>query len=292
MTIQFLRAVCNKGTLIGCLFLAAGFFSAVARAGSSPGEMQQNQTQTAPKSGSPSLQPSVTAGAAAPAQAAVPKADPEEEIAYKGFYDASAQDTDKKAQMGEDFVQKYPSSRYDEAVYAGLVQVYLSKQDWDKFYASADKALALNPDDVSVLTTVGWVIPHTYNPNDPNAEKNLAKAEAYEKHSIDVLGALAKPANMTDEQFATSKAEDLAEAHSGLGLVYFRRQQFDSSAKELQQSVQASAHPDPTDFYILGVDLQNLNSNTEAAAAFNSCAQTPNGLQDECKKRADALKSK
>ena len=31
-------------------------------------------------------------------------------------------------------------------------------------YADADKALALNPDDVTVLVLVGWVIPHYYDP--------------------------------------------------------------------------------------------------------------------------------
>ena len=65
-----------------------------------------------------------------------------------------------------------------------------------------DKALALYPDDVTVLTMIGWVIPHVYNPADPDALKNLEKAEKYEKHAIEVIGAMAKPASMTDDQFA------------------------------------------------------------------------------------------
>jgi len=281
MNIQSLRiANAKRLSRIICICFAIGLFA--VDAGVAQGRMQQSQTP--PKSGTPSVQPT------APGVAAAPKVDPEEEMAYKAFYDAGPQDADKKSQLGESFVQKYPSSHYDEAVYASLVQVYLGKQDWDKFYASADKALALDPNDVSVLTTVGWVIPHTYNPNDLNADKNLTKAETYEKHSIELLGTLVKPSGMTDDQFAISKTEDLAEAHSGLGLIYFRRQQFDESAKELKQATQASAHPDPTDLYILGVDLQNLKANSEAADAFDRCAQIPGGLQDECKKRADAAK--
>jgi hypothetical protein len=73
-------------------------------------------------------------------------------------------------------------------------------------------------------------------------------------------------------------------------LVYFRRQQYDDSAKELTQATQAAIHPDPTDLYVLGVDLQNLKHNAEAADAFDHCAQSPGGLQAECKRRADALK--
>jgi len=225
--------------------------------------------------------------AAAPAQ---PKADPAEEAAYKAFYDAPEQDLDKKISLGEDFVQKYPSSKYDETVYAMLVQAYLNKQDWAKFYNSADNALAIDPDNVGVLTTVGWVIPHTYNPSDPDAAAKLDKAEKYEKHSIEVLGTLPKPVNMTDEQFAASKGEELSQAHSGLGLVYFRRQQFDESSKELQQATQAAAHPDPTDFFILGVDDENLKHNDDAVAAFDKCAAIPGGLQDRCKQESDKVK--
>jgi len=137
---------------------------------------------------------------------------------------------------------------------------------------------------------IGWVIPHSLNPNDPNASSDLAKAEKYEKHAIEVIGAMPKPANLTDEQFSQTKAMLLSQAHSGLGLVYFRRQQSEDSAKELQQATQSSASPDPTDLFVLGLDLQNLNRYGEAADAFNRCGQIPGALQDRCKQSADAAK--
>ena len=63
----------------------------------------------------------------------------------------------------------------------------------------ADKALALNPNDVTVLVFVGWVIPHS---NDPSAQLN--KAENYEKRVLELLPAIVKPADMTDEELATA----------------------------------------------------------------------------------------
>jgi tetratricopeptide (TPR) repeat protein len=221
---------------------------------------------------------------------AAPKVDPAEEAAYKAFFDAGSGAPDTRIQLGNDFLQKYPMSRYDESVYAGLVQAYYSKQDWKNFYADGDKALALYPDDVTVLTIVGWVIPHVFNPGDPDALKNLDKAERFEKHAIEVIGAMPKPATLSDEQFAQSKAAVLSEAHSGLGLVYFRRQQSAESVSELQQATQASASPDQTDFYVLGLDLQKLNRYPEAADAFNHCSQIMGGLQDRCKQNADAAR--
>jgi tetratricopeptide (TPR) repeat protein len=221
---------------------------------------------------------------------AAAKVDPAEEAAYKAFFDAATTAPDNRIQIGNDFLQKFPTSRYDESVYAGLVQAYFQKQDWKDFYAVGDKALALYPDDATILTITGWVIPHVFNPADADAAKNLDKAERYEKHAIEVIGAMPKPAGLSDDQFAQSKAALLSEAHSGLGLVYFRLQKSAESVSELQQATQASASPDQTDFYVLGLDLQKLSRWPEAADAFNHCSQIMGALQDRCKQSADAAR--
>ncbi len=54
-----------------------------------------------------------------------------------------------------------------------------------------------------------------------------------------------KPDGVTDEQFAKAKQASLAQAHSGLGLVYFRQQQFDKAVTEMQQAVKLD-HNVPT----------------------------------------------
>jgi tetratricopeptide (TPR) repeat protein len=223
-------------------------------------------------------------------QAPPPKVDPKEEAAYKTFFDASAQDADKKIQLGEDFAKTYPDSRYMESVYAGLSQAYYAKQDWKNLYLVSDKALAINPDDVDILTMVGWVIPHVIDANTPDADRQLDKAETYEKRAIKDIATLPKPPGMTDEQFAAAKIEKTAEAHSGLGLVYFRRQDFDDAAKELQQATQGNPNPDATDFYALGASLNNSGHYAEAADAFNRCGQIMGSLQDTCKQNADKAK--
>jgi tetratricopeptide (TPR) repeat protein len=223
-------------------------------------------------------------------QAPAPKIDPKEEAAYKAFFDVSPQNPDQKIQLGEDFVKTYPNSRYLESVYAGLTQAYYAKQDWKNLFLVSDKALAINPDDVDVLTLVGWVIPHITDGNTPDADKQLDKAETYEKRAIKDISTLPKPAGMTDERFTTAKIEETAEAHSGLGLVYFRRQNFEDAAKELQQATQGNPNPDATDFYALGASLQNAGHYAEAADAYTRCGQIMGSLQDACKQNADKVK--
>lgn len=238
-------------------------------------------------------QPAKPGAQAPPAQhAEAPKKDPEEEKAYAAFFAVNAQDNDKAIQLGEQFLQKYPTSSYRQSVYSRLTSAYYNKQppQLDKMYASADKALQLNPDDVTVLVLVGWVIPHSSNPNDLDAERRLNKAEGYEKHALEVLSTLPKPANLADDQFAKTKAQAILQAHEGLGLVYFRQQKFAESAAELQVAEKSDPHPDATDFYVTGIDFQQLKRYAEAADAFQKCGQIAGGLQDRCKQNADAAK--
>jgi tetratricopeptide (TPR) repeat protein len=139
---------------------------------------------------------------------------------------------------------------------------------------------------VHLLALSGWIIPRVFDANAPDADKNLDRAEVYEKHALDVMDKMVKPTGLPDDQFALFKTGEMAIAHSGLGLVYFRREQYETSAKELETATQNEATPDPTDFFILGADLENLAKYKEAADAFNRCAQIPGSMQDNCKKYA------
>ncbi len=214
--------------------------------------------------------------------------DPHEVNAYKAFYQAN--EPAKKIELGNSFLQKYPKSALAEPVDVGLLNIYYAQQDWKDVYASADRALALKPDDLFVLTTVGWVIPHVSQPGDADADQLLDKAETYAKHAIEIMPTMSKPSYINDAQFAQFKTQAAIQAHSALGLVDFRRGDYENSAKELQQSSPSTANPDPTDLYVLGIDFENLNRLADAADAYTRCGQVAGPLQDRCKQSADAAK--
>lgn len=215
-----------------------------------------------------------------------PGVDPSQQRAYDKFNKVSSEELDKKIQLGTEFLRKYPQSPYAEAVDAGLTNAYFEKQDWNDFFSYAGKTLAMNPDEVDVLASVGWVIPHQVNPGDSDAALRLNTAEADAKHALDVLAKMPKPQALSDEQFAAAKAQKARQAHSALGLVYFRRGDYANSVNELQQATQGNSG-DQADLFVLGVDLQQLNRHTEAAAAFTRCNQMAGALQDRCKQSAD-----
>jgi tetratricopeptide (TPR) repeat protein len=283
MTLRSIRC-----SLTALVVLLAAFVSA-------PKSFAQYQqppasTQSQPGAASPAQQ-QTQKGTQTPAAPAAAKVDPEEEAAYKAFSDTKPADADKRIQLGEQYVQKYPSGKYLEVVYQGLTTAEYDKQDFPKMYADSDKALALNPDDVTVLVLVGWVIPHNFDPNDLAAESRLDKGEKYEKHALEVLAALPKPATLTDEQFAKVKAQGESQAHSGLGLIYYRRQDYEQSIAELKKSTADPANQDATDYYVMGVELTHLKRFSESADSFQKCAAVPGGLQDRCKQMgADAKK--
>jgi tetratricopeptide (TPR) repeat protein len=261
--------------LAGSLAMAPGLFA--------------QQEQQPPKADAPAK--AAPAPAKAPAAIDTSSVDPEEQKAYKTFFDTKPDAADQEIKLGEAFLQKYPNSVYAQSVYSRLVGAYNEKQDMTKLFAAADKALALNPKDVAVLVLVGWVIPHDYNPNDMDADRRLDKAESYEKQALELLATLPRPEGLTDDQFAKSKAAAESQAHSALGLIYFRRQDFANSVSETQKGLAGQSNPDPVDLFVLGVGQFGLKHYSDAADSFHKCAQTPGGMQDRCKaKESDAKK--
>ncbi|MHB8486028.1 MAG: hypothetical protein ACYDCM_09905 [Candidatus Acidiferrales bacterium] len=252
------------------------------------GTQQQGTQQQGTQDQKPSLQNPT------PQKPAAPAVDPKEEAACKAFValkPTAPADYDAQIQGGEDFVKNYPQSHCLAAVYSRLTNAYFERQKLDKMYVAADKTLQLNPNDVTVLTLVGWVIPRG-NPTVPGFADQLAKAEQYEKHALEILATLPKPAELTDEQFATTKANAVSQAHSGLGLVYFREGKDNDSVTELTQATEGNPQPDPTDYFILGVEEEKLSKFADAQKSFEGCAQITSQLQDRCKQGAAEAKAK
>lgn len=208
--------------------------------------------------------------------------------AYQKFL--KADEPAKQVKLGNEFLKRYPKSPFDEPVDVGLMNAYMARQDWPGSYRFGDAALALDPDDVDVLAPVSWTIPHVYDPKSPDAADQLSKAEKYAKHALEVMATMQKPRHLTDAQFSEAKARRSSQAHSALGLVYFRRQQYADSAKETGQAVDGNPMPDATDLFVLGADFHFLNRHAESEQAFARCALIAGSLQTGCAQNAKAEK--
>lgn len=251
----------------------------LALVASAPALAQSTPPQNPPAK-APPTQPGTPAATPAD-QPAAPPVNAEEEAAYKAFFEAK--DHTLKAKLGEEFQGKYPTSRYRELVFVTLSNSYQSLGQEDKMIAASEKAIEINPDSVPALVTMTKALARRTNPQSLDAQQKFDKAEQYGKHAIELIAALPKPENVTEENFTKIKNNALADVHGGLGLAYLRKQRIPESITELEAATKISDTPDPVDFYLLGVVLQATKRYEESAAAFGSCAAVPSQLQATCK---------
>jgi len=214
----------------------------------------------------------------------------EENAAYKAITDTPQSDNAKRIELGNAFVDKYPSSRYRSSVYSVLVMGYLQQGEVPKMEEVGDKEIALNPNDVQVMAVLAQTIPRAISSKTPDPQKELTKAEGYAKKAIELTPTMAKPANVTDDSFTTVKKETLAMAHSGLGLVYIRRNQYSDAIPELNQAITIDPNPDQVNYYLLGMANAKASHFDDSAAAYNKCAAMPGSMSDTCKKGAEETK--
>jgi len=187
-------------------------------------------------------------------------------------------------------VQKYPESRYRVEVYSWLVKGYLGAGQVDKMEEAGDKELAIEPNDATTLAIMGSTLPRAINSSTPDPMKRLEKGEQFSKRALDLIPALPKPANLTDEQFTAAKNQTSAMAYSGLGLVAYRRGKYADAITNLEQSVKLDPTPDSVNYFLLGKANEKASHFDDAIAAFTKCAGMPGGMQDPCKAGVEEAK--
>ncbi len=282
----------SRNSMLGGLLLVAALVlsgAAVCGAQTSQQQQQQKPPTPPPTQGQPGQQ----GQQAQPGQPATPPAPPvnkEEEDAYKKFFDSKGA-LESQIALGEDFLKKFPESRYRESVYARLTTDYLSANLEEKMRTAGEKTLELNPNNVDVLAVMAMVIPRRTNMNSLDADQQLTKAETYGKRAITLIADIPKPEGMTDEDFIKAKNEKLSLCHSGLGFVDFLRGKYLESATELTESTKLSTAPDPADLFVMGAAFENAKKFDDAAAAYEKCGEIPGPLQARCKQsQANAKK--
>src|SRR5689334_12320060 len=274
----------------GFLLASCGMATAQGSQGSQSGQGGQSQppAQSSDKPKPPDVTP-LSLDSAAP-----PPVSAEEDAAFKAFQAAPMNDAKQKIQLGEAFLQKYPETRYKSAVYAPLAFAYLQDGQVPKMQEYGEKEIALVPNDVSTLALLGQTLPRSIHSGTSQAEaaQLLEKAEKYSKQAIEITPTLPKPPNMSDEAFASAKNQNLAMAHSGLGLVYIRRGKNAEAVTELDEAVKVDPNPDPVNYYLLGMADKSTSHFDDAITAFNKCAAMTGPMQPTCKAQADDTKKK
>jgi tetratricopeptide (TPR) repeat protein len=241
-----------------------------------PPPNQQSQTQGQQGQAKP----------ATPAPAA-PTTSPAEEAAWKKLSTTTSTDASEVAKDGEDFLKKFNSdpakpSIYADKVYGQLAAAYMQLNEPDKMFAALRKALDINPDNIEALAIMSMAGSRRIDPKAPNAPDKEKATEAMARRGIELLNALQKPDSMTDAVFTTSRDEQLAMCHSGLGRVDQLEGKPVEAAQEFAMAVKLETPPDAVDEFLLGVSLSDSKQFGAAVSAFTDCLKDPGPMKEMC----------
>ncbi len=224
---------------------------------------------------------------------ATPAIDPAEEAAFKKAIAVGATDPKAVAQQGEDFMKKYPNSRYATQIYALMASAYMQMNDPVNAMADGLKSLDKYADNVDALSVLAVVMSRQYNPGQqPDAQEKLQQAEKYARTGIDQLTALQKPTDQTDADFTKMRDAKLAMCYSGLGLVEYKENKSTDAALQFAEAVKREIPPDPVDQYLLGVALMDTKQYAGAVATFQDCLKDPLKMKDLCESGLKEAKQK
>lgn len=217
---------CNTQRWIGTgaigILVALGSMAASAQNTQSTNSQSQNppaqQQQQPDKQNSPAA---ISNSTGLTLDATPPPVSAEEDAAFKTYSAIPLTDSDKKISAGEDFLKKYPESRYRPPIYANLTIMYVQTGQAQKAMDTGDKEVQLEPNDVATLAILCQTIPRTLNSSTPNPNDLLTKAETYGKRALDVTPTLAKPEAVSDADFTNVKNRTMAMRTAGLAWWIF-----------------------------------------------------------------------
>jgi tetratricopeptide (TPR) repeat protein len=220
---------------------------------------------------------------------------PEELTAFKAIQ--GELDPDKAISLAEDFVKKYPKSEVLSDVYAYEGNAYQMKNDVDKIVEYAQKSLDLKKDNIMAIGMLAYAMPtpqylKLHQADEPS---QLDTAEKYAQSGLKIMETFKKPASESDADFASRKANFIADLHADLGMIHLDRAQLGLLSLDTDELIKAvteyklattlTEHPDPRAYFRLGDSYRLLGKVDDAIDAYTHASQLDTGV---LKQYADA----
>jgi tetratricopeptide (TPR) repeat protein len=187
---------------------------------------------------------------------------------YNGFQACNAE-TNAQARVKclDDFVAKFPNSSLMPYVYRLYYTSYNELKNFPKTIEYADKLVALGDKvdagtALQALYTRSLAFNYAFNEKAPDATEQLNKARAAALAALDMLNKIAKPANLTDEQFTEQKKGPTVMFYYTAGSASYTLKDYPSAIKYFKSALAISPTEAPTN-YRLGLSyLQSTPPNS------------------------------
>lgn len=203
---------------------------------------------------------SSTAGQAAAAQGKrAPQAKTQPEFTD---YQAAIALTDPAAaeKAADDFAAKYPESELRVVLYKAAMQKYQQANNADKMLETAQKALALDPDDPDALIGVSQVLAERTHDSDLDKDQKLAEAKKDAERALVTVDTDLPSTGYPPEKLAMYKNYLKSEAYAILGAMASNEKNWPEAETNLRKSI--DAFPEQVDSVAvlrlaIALDMQN-----------------------------------
>jgi tetratricopeptide (TPR) repeat protein len=200
----------------------------------------------------------------------------------KAEYDAlnkmfTATDPDAKIAAGEEVIENFEKTEFKSIVFFMIADAYSKKKDDVKTIVYGERALEADPKNYQAALLLAQTIAVKVRENDLDRDERLNQAEKYAKLALDVVpGAPKMNASMTDEQWADSKKDLMADAHQYLGIIAMDRKKYDVAVAEYSEAVNSAHTPDPAAIVRLAQADNKAGKYDDAIANADKVMAMPN----------------
>ena len=174
---------------------------------------------------------SQASNAGAKDKASVGQPSPEEELQH-ALSDAGS-DRAALVRNLEGFLKKYPDYPNRTGIYRALVEASLQLKDNARAAEYAERMVALNPNDISMLLLAIELLERHED------EAAFRRAVSYSTRILDLVehtSSSERSSRVSVEQWEQQKKSDLANTHFLRGDLYFKLKDYDSARKDLETS--------------------------------------------------------
>jgi tetratricopeptide (TPR) repeat protein len=211
---------------------------------------------------------------------------------------AAAQGPDAQIAAADAFYQKFKTSMLAPFVLEVAAQANQQKGNSARAIFYYNEVLKLDPKNYNAMLMIAAETAQGTREFDIDKEEKLGRATKLVSDAMALIPDAPKPNDqVTDQQWAELKKDDMARGHMALGLVAMARKNYPEAVKEFQTAVESAANPDPVVQIRLGNALNEARRPDEAIAvldkviALDGLPPVFKQIAEEEKKRSQQIKA-
>jgi tetratricopeptide (TPR) repeat protein len=216
---------------------------------------------------------------------------------FDAYQSAAAQtDPAKLEAAATDFAQKYPASQLRPFLFQRAMGLYQQANHPGEALEMARAVLKYDPGNAVALVAAAQVLAERTHDNDLDRSARLEEAGSDVRSALQHAGEMARPANLTAEQFADAIAQLRGAAHEVIATIAFKKLDYVNAIKEYNAAaVEEKGHTDPVVWLRLAVAHDKSGeyelgiAYAEKAIAASEAGSQVRELAEKEKARLEAL---